>query len=102
MKGYLKVSEDNTVRPYTELLMMGKTDKRSFLDHAYRIAEPLILDTDLEIDQEHCVTIACVVVEPSPKGIPVRLLNPTSKFIKLNAGDETAELHPVEILNSTW
>ena len=90
------LSEDTTNPPYTELLTMGKMDKRSFLDHTYGITEPLILDTDLEIDQGHCVTIARAVVEPSSKGIPVRLLNSTSESIKLNAGDEIAELHPVE------
>ena len=90
------LSEDTTIPPYTELLTMGKMDKRSFLDHTYGITEPLILDTDLEVDQGHCVTIARAVVEPSSKGIPVRLLNSTSESIKLNAGDEIAELHPVE------
>ena len=71
-------------------------DKRSFLDHAYGITEPLVLDTELENDQGHSVTIARAVVEPSSNGIPVRLLNSTSESIKLNAGDEIAELHPVE------
>ena len=77
------LSEDTTIPPYTELLTMGKMVKRSFLDHAYGITEPLILDTDLENGQGHSVTIARAVVEPSSKGgIPVRLL--------------IAELHPVE------